>query len=81
MRKVSLGVSALTKSLLYWQNLLGMTLYQKTETTALLGYDLDKCKLELIHLGHPVDRATAFGRIAFSGPSIYSYQKLNLQKK
>lgn len=46
-----------------------MTLYEKTETTALLGYDSDKCKLELIHLGHPVDRATAFGRIAFSCPS------------
>lgn len=46
-----------------------MTLYEKTETTALLGYDSDKCKLELIHLGHPVDHATAFGRIAFSCPS------------
>lgn len=46
-----------------------MTLYEKTETTALLGYDSDKCKLELIHLGHPVDHAAAFGRIAFSCPS------------
>lgn len=53
----------------YWQNLLGMTLYEQTEGKALLGYDSDKRKLELIHLGHPVDHATAFGRIAFSCPS------------
>ena len=69
MKKVSIGVSDLAKSLTYWQNLLGMTLYEQTEAKALLGYDSDKCKLELIHLGHPVDHATAFGRIAFSCPS------------
>ncbi|KAJ7387083.1 Glyoxalase domain-containing protein 4 [Desmophyllum pertusum] len=66
VKKVSIGVSSLAKSLLYWQNILGMTVYEQTETKALLGYDSDKCKLELIHLGCPVDHATAFGRIAFS---------------
>ena len=43
-------------------------MYEQTDTRAILGYDADKCKLELIHLGHPVDHATAFGRIAFSCP-------------
>ncbi|XP_020602785.1 glyoxalase domain-containing protein 4-like [Orbicella faveolata] len=68
VKKVSLGVSDVAKSLVYWQNLLGMTVYEQSETEALLGYDSDKCKLELIHLGCPVDHATAFGRIAFSCP-------------
>lgn len=45
-----------------------MTVFEQTDTKALLGYDADKCKLELIHLAHPVDHATAFGRIAFSCP-------------
>ena len=66
---MSLGVSDIAKSLVYWQNLLGMTVYEQSETKAVLGYDSDKCKLELIHLGCPVDHATAFGRIAFSCPS------------
>lgn len=66
---MSLGVSDLPKSLVYWQNVLGMTVYEQSETKAVLGYDSDKCKLELIHLGCTVDHATAFGRIAFSCPS------------
>lgn len=66
---MSLGVSDLAKSLVFWQNLLGMTVYEQSETKAVLGYDSDKCKLELIHLGCTVDHATAFGRIAFSCPS------------
>ena len=44
-------------------------MYEESDTEALLGYDSDKCKLELIHVGSPVDHATAFGRIAFSCPS------------
>lgn len=69
VKKVSIGVSDLAKSLVYWQKLLGMTVYEQSGTKALLGYDSDKCKLELIHFGCPVDHATAFGRIAFSCPS------------
>jgi len=66
--KVAIGVSDLAKSLEYWQTLLGMTLFEQTDTKALLGYNADKCKLELVYLGQPVNHATAFGRIAFSCP-------------
>ena len=69
VKKVSLGVSDLAKSLSYWHNLLGMTVYEESGMKALLGYDSDKCKLELINLGCPVEHALAFGRIAFSCPS------------
>lgn len=68
VRKVAIGVSDLAKSLEYWQTLLGMTLFEQTDTKALLGYNADKCKLELVYLGQPVNHATAFGRIAFSCP-------------
>lgn len=68
VRKVALGVSDLTKSITYWQKLLGMTLFEQTDSKAVLGYDADKCKLELIGLGQPIDHATAFGRIAFACP-------------
>ena len=66
--KVAIGVSNLANSLTYWHKLLGMTVFDQTDTKAVLGYDADKCKLELIQLGQPVDHATAFGRIAFSCP-------------
>ena len=66
--KVAIGVSNLANSLAYWHKLLGMTVFDQTDTKAVLGYDADKCKLELIQLEQPVDHATAFGRIAFSCP-------------
>ncbi|KAM7444554.1 Glyoxalase domain-containing protein 4 [Porites harrisoni] len=66
--KVAIGVSSLANSLAYWHKLLGMTVFDQTDTKAVLGYDADKCKLELIQLEQPVDHATAFGRIAFSCP-------------
>ena len=70
IQKVSIGVSNLAKSLDYWHNLLGMTVFEQTDTKALVGYNADKCKIELILLGVPVDRGTAYGRIAFSCPKV-----------
>ena len=70
IQKVSIGVSNLAKSLDYWHNLLGMTVFEQTDTKALVGYSADKCKIELILLGVPVDRGTAYGRIAFSCPKV-----------
>ncbi|EDO47433.1 predicted protein [Nematostella vectensis] len=67
VKKVSLGVSNLSKSLEYWNKLLGMQVFSQTDTTAILGYDAKQCKLELVQVGQ-VDHGTAFGRIAFSCP-------------
>ena len=69
MKKVSLGVSNLSRSLDYWHKLLGMTVFEETDKKALLGYSPEECKLELVHVGQAVEHATAFGRIAFSCPS------------
>lgn len=68
VQKVSLGVSSLSKSLDYWQKLLGMTVVNQSESKATLAYNTNKCKLELVQLDGKVDHATAFGRIAFSCP-------------
>ncbi|XP_064425179.1 glyoxalase domain-containing protein 4 [Latimeria chalumnae] len=68
--KVTLAVSDLPRSIHYWSNLLGMTVYEtdKTKKTALLGYTESQCRLQLQDIGGPVDHGTAFGRIAFSCP-------------
>ncbi|GBP42863.1 Glyoxalase domain-containing protein 4 [Eumeta japonica] len=66
--KVSLASSSLDRSVAYWKDLLTLKLYEKTSKTALLGFAEDQAKLELIDIGGPVDRAKAYGRIAFSCP-------------
>ncbi|XP_014664020.1 PREDICTED: glyoxalase domain-containing protein 4-like [Priapulus caudatus] len=67
--KVALNVSNLPKSVKYWAGLLGMTVYSKTDATAELGYSESKCRLLLRAAGQTIDRATAFGRVAFSCPA------------
>lgn len=66
--KVSLASSNLAKSIAYWNGLLTLKLYEKTDKTALLGYSDDQAKLELVDIGGPINRAKAYGRIAFSCP-------------
>lgn len=65
---VSLSVSDLTKSLKYWNQLLGMKIYTESKTSAILGYGDDQARLELIQITEPIDPAESFGRIAFSCP-------------
>ncbi len=68
VQKVTLGVSNLTKSTDYWTKLCGMTLYEQTDKSVLLGYGDGQCKLELKDVGGTIDRGTAYGRVAFSCP-------------
>lgn len=70
VQKVTLASSNLQRSLDFWTNLCGMTLFSKEVNTAVLGYAEDQCKLELRDIGISVDHATAFGRIAFSCPRV-----------
>lgn len=66
--KVSLASSNLQKSVEYWNGLLGLKLIDKTNKSALLSYAEDQANLELIDIGTPVNRAKAYGRIAFACP-------------
>ena len=52
----------------YWTKLCGMTLYEQTDKSVLLGYGEGQCKLELKAVDATIDRGTAYGRVAFSCP-------------
>ncbi|KOB68343.1 Cytosolic juvenile hormone binding protein 36 kDa subunit [Operophtera brumata] len=66
--KVSLASSNLAKSLEYWNGLLGLKIFEKAAKSVLLGFSDNQAKLELVDIGEPVNRAKAYGRIAFSCP-------------
>ncbi|XP_022344763.2 glyoxalase domain-containing protein 4-like [Crassostrea virginica] len=68
VKKVTLASSDLKKSVDYWSNLCGMKIFSQDNKSAVLGYDDNQCKLELVDIGTEVEHAKAFGRIAFSCP-------------
>lgn len=68
VKKVTLASSNLEKSVEYWSKLCGMQIFEKKESSALLGYSDTQCKLELVNIATEVDHAKAFGRIAFACP-------------
>ncbi|XP_044754744.1 glyoxalase domain-containing protein 4 [Coccinella septempunctata] len=68
VQKVTLSCSALLKSITFWNNILGLTIFERTDKTVLLGFKQEEAKLELVQSDEPINRAKAFGRIAFSCP-------------
>lgn len=66
--KVSLASSNLAKSIAYWNGLLTLKIFEQTNKSVLLGFAENQAKLELVDIGQPVNRAKAYGRIAFSCP-------------
>ncbi|KAJ8946297.1 hypothetical protein NQ314_008922 [Rhamnusium bicolor] len=72
--KVTLATSNVARSLEYWNEILGLTVFEKTEDTILVGFNKNEAKLELMYIGETVNRAKAYGRIAFSCP--YDEQEL-----
>lgn len=68
VQKVILASSNLQKSIDYWSGILGLKIFDKTDKSVLLGFADNQAKLELQDIGKPVDRAEAYGRIAFACP-------------
>lgn len=68
MEKVTLASSNLLKSINYWNGILGLVIFDRSEDTVLLGFQENDAKLELKNIGEPVNRAKAYGRIAFDCP-------------
>ncbi|XP_063907697.1 glyoxalase domain-containing protein 4 isoform X1 [Zophobas morio] len=68
VEKVTLSSSNLSKSVDYWNGILGLTIYNKTDKSVLLGFKDNEAKLELENIDGPVERAKAYGRIAFACP-------------
>ncbi|KAG7159446.1 glyoxalase domain-containing protein 4-like [Homarus americanus] len=68
VQQVVLASSNLEKSIKYWRDLAGLTMYKKTDKAATFGYANTQAKVILQDIGGPVDHAKAFGRVAFAAP-------------
>jgi len=68
VQQVVLASSNLEKSIKYWKDLAGLTMYKKVDKAATFGFADDQAKLVLQDIGGPVEHAKAFGRIAFAAP-------------
>jgi catechol 2,3-dioxygenase-like lactoylglutathione lyase family enzyme len=62
------NVSNLEDSIKYWNGILNMSVLSKDEKSALLSYDGGKFGIQFTQIAEPIDRADAFGRIAFGVP-------------
>lgn len=69
VKEVTLSSSNLDVTVQYWQDTLGMKLVTRDETSATLSYQPEKgFKLKFLKLDGPLNRAKAYGRIAFAVP-------------
>uniref|UniRef100_A0A2H8TV43 Glyoxalase domain-containing protein 4 n=1 Tax=Melanaphis sacchari TaxID=742174 RepID=A0A2H8TV43_9HEMI len=74
---VMLSSTNLTKSMKFWNGILGLKIFNQNESLLELGFSEDQAKLKLRDIGEPINHATAYGRIAFSVPTsdLESYQE------
>lgn len=66
--KVALNVTNLSKSKNYWNEILDMKIISEKDKNIILTYKENQAKLELIQIDEPLNRAKAYGRIAFAVP-------------
>lgn len=66
VKYVTLAVSDMQKSLDFWHGLLDMELSERKDNTSVLKYGENQCLLKLQQTTEPIDRAEAYGRIAFA---------------
>lgn len=62
------NVSNLENTIKYWNGLLNMSILRQDNKKALLSYNGGKFGIEFTQIDEPIDRAQAFGRIAFAVP-------------
>ncbi|CAB3402124.1 unnamed protein product [Caenorhabditis bovis] len=66
--RVQVNVADLTKSKKYWNEVLGMKMIEDKPTRSILSFGDNQCQWEIVQSDKPINRGTAFGRIAFSCP-------------
>lgn len=66
--QVTLNVTDLPKSVYYWNSTLQMKLVVQTDSSAVLTYGENQARLQLNKTLEPLNRAQAYGRIAFAVP-------------
>ena len=62
------NVSNLKKTIEYWNGILNMSIIRQNESSALLSYNSGRFGIQFTEIKEPIDRAQAFGRIAFGVP-------------
>lgn len=68
VEKVTLSSSNLERTIAYWNDILGLKIFDQKNKSVLMGYSEDQAKLEFEDIGTEVNHAKAYGRIAFSVP-------------
>lgn len=61
-------VTDLQNSIKYWNGLLNMTITKQDDTSALMTYNNGRFSIKFVKINEAIDRAEAFGRIAFAVP-------------
>ncbi|KMZ10866.1 glyoxalase domain-containing protein 4 [Drosophila simulans] len=69
VQSVELNVSNLQNSRKYWHDLLQLKVLEESEASVRLTYDEQKASLEITQISEPINRAKAYGRIAFAIPA------------
>ncbi|VDD82779.1 unnamed protein product [Mesocestoides corti] len=84
VRKLELSCSNLHRSIDYWTNKCGMTLLESSDKHAVLSFGKNQCTLQLTLAEEAIDRAQAYGRVAFSCPRdalAPLQEKMDLEKE
>lgn len=81
VEEVILTCSDLRATTTYWRDILGMKELRRTPTSVVLSYGDEQCKLHFVHITEPINRAKAFGRVAFACPAEELPQIETLIKK
>lgn len=68
IRFITYNVSNLHKTLDYWSKILNMKVISQEKDFAMLSYNEGRFCLKFQQIPEPIDRAEAFGRIAFAVP-------------
>uniref|UniRef100_A0A336KJL7 CSON010900 protein n=1 Tax=Culicoides sonorensis TaxID=179676 RepID=A0A336KJL7_CULSO len=66
--QITLNVTDLPKSVYYWNTTLQMKIVVQTDNNAVLTYGENQARLQLNKIQEPLNRAQAYGRIAFGVP-------------
>ncbi|XP_039497998.1 glyoxalase domain-containing protein 4 [Drosophila santomea] len=69
VQSVELNVSNLQKSRKYWHDLLKLKVLEESEASLRLSYGEQQASLEITQIAEPINRAKAYGRIAFAIPA------------
>ncbi|KAK8771275.1 glyoxalase domain-containing protein 4-like [Amblyomma americanum] len=69
VEEVVLASSDLARTVSYWQGLLGMKMLERSDREAAFAYDDAQCRLRFRLSAAPIDRAKAYGRVAFECPA------------